>query len=96
MSASVTFLGGGKIMSSPKFIEIVVELSRRPWCHNITAWEKEIDVVGLIFVGWSERWKRNFTCTLPVAHGVFEGRQKNPIEFIEDMVLEADAETPQN
>ena len=94
MHTAFIFLGGGKITDNAKFVETMTLLHRKPWCMDITAWEKSSDVTGLTIKGYSEKWKRNFTCTTAVANDVFDGSAGNPVDFIESMVLESDADTP--
>jgi len=96
MSAEVMLLGGGTTLNSTEFTSAIVALSNKSWCRDIFAWEKPEGVIGLVIQGYSEKWKMNFTCTTSVATQVFEDAKENPVEFIEKMVLESDAETPQN
>ena len=83
-------------MSSPGFTSVILKLSHKEWCREIVAWEKYPDSIGLTIKGYSEKWKRNFTCTTSVATWVFEDAKENPVEFIEKMVLESDVETTPN
>jgi len=96
MTANVMLFGGGKSLNSQEFTNAIVNLSHKEWCREIVAWEKYPNSIGLTIKGYSEKWKRNFTCTTSVATWVFEDAKENPVEFIEKMVLESDVETTPN